>query len=172
MNYIRIIWRLKTPVSTRILRLAKIWWKSFKNILSETDLVPLQHLRWSYLWQLTALVNGNWNHCLAIVRKSPILYNAWILDLRLPIKKSIFDKIRIRGSHLDLQKHPLMVVSWRCIHKDFISKKLLNSDSKIFNKYIRKNLFFNLYVWLHRDQRQPSRLYRKSFNSSCKCNLS
>ena len=134
MNYITIIWRLQTPVSTRILRLAKKWWKYFKNILSETDLVPLQHLRWSYLWQLTTLVNGNWNHCLAIVRKSPILDNAWILDLRLRIKKSIFDKIRIRGSHLDLQKHPLMVASWKFIHKEFISKQPLNSVSKTREK--------------------------------------
>ena len=86
------------------------------------------------MWQLTALINVSWNHCVAIVRKSPILDNAWFLNLCWHIKKLIFDKIRIRGSHLDLQKHPLMVASWKFIHKEFILKQPLNSVSKTREK--------------------------------------
>ena len=102
------------------------------------------------MWQLRALVNVNWNHCLAIVRKSPILDNAWILDLRLPLKKFVFDKIRIRGSHLDLQKHLLMVASWKFIHKEFIPKQPLNSVSKTWEKSstnISERTYFLTYIF-------------------------
>ena len=92
------------------------------------------------MWKLTALVNVNWNHCLAIV----------ILDLRLPLKKFIFDKIRIRGSHLDLQKHLLMVASWKLIHKEFIPKQPLNSVSKTWEKSstnISERTYFLTYIF-------------------------
>ena len=113
-NYLRV----KDPCLDENLEAGQNLVKIFKKHQSEAKLVPQQHLRWSSLWQLTALVNVNWNHCQAIVRKSPILDNAWILDLRLPIKKFIFNKIRIRGSHLDLQKHLLMVASWKLFIKN------------------------------------------------------
>ena len=133
MNYTRIIWGLKGCLDEN-LEAGQNLVKIFKKHQLEANLVPQQHLRWSSLWQLTALVNVNWNHCQAIVRKSAILDNAWILDLRLPIKKFIFNKIRIRGSHLDLQKHLLMVASWKFIHKEFIPKQSLNSASKTWAK--------------------------------------
>ena len=102
------------------------------------------------MWQLTALVNVNWNYCLAIVRKSPILNNTGILDLRFPLKKFIFDKIRIRDSHLDLQKHLLMVASWKFIHKQFIQKQSLNSVSKTWEKSstnISERTYFLTYIF-------------------------
>ena len=102
------------------------------------------------MWQLTALVNVNWNHCLAIVRKSPILDNTWILDLCLPLKNFIFDKIRIRGSHLGLQKHLLMVASGKFIHKEFISMQPLNNNKSRWEKSstnISERTYFLTYVF-------------------------